>query len=170
MVISWRGIVSGWRTPYELQSTLWRVGPCLGWTCLEFYIGIIITRRLLKSLSRMVAYTRPLSTLAARPSKYGLCRGPKGHLNTRISHAGGAAQYEGIPETMVCRILMFVCRLLHTIYHLRHAIYHKPFCRILMFRWSAGSYSVLPALRPWRLWTSTSNRAEEDALKDRLEM
>ena len=34
--------------------------------------------------------------------------GPKGHINIRISHSGSKAQYEGIPEIMVCRILVFM--------------------------------------------------------------
>ena len=36
------------------------------------------------------------------------CRGPKDHINIRISHSGSKARERGIPEIMV-RILMFLC-------------------------------------------------------------
>ena len=36
-----------------------------------------------------------------------ILRGSKGHMNVRISHSGSKAQRKGIPEVMVCRILMF---------------------------------------------------------------
>ena len=36
----------------------------------------------------------------------GLDSGPKDHINIRISHSSSKAQLRGIPETMVCRILM----------------------------------------------------------------
>ena len=35
-------------------------------------------------------------------------RGPKDHINIRISRSGSQAQYKGIPEIMVGRILMFM--------------------------------------------------------------
>ena len=35
-------------------------------------------------------------------------RGPKDHINVRILHSGSKAQYKGIPEIMVSRILMFM--------------------------------------------------------------
>ena len=34
--------------------------------------------------------------------------GPEDHINTRISHSGSRAQSKGMPEIMVCRILMFM--------------------------------------------------------------
>ena len=35
-------------------------------------------------------------------------RGPKDHINTRISHFGPGATMSGIPEIMLCRSLMFM--------------------------------------------------------------
>ena len=44
----------------------------------------------------------------AKSSATALTWGPKDHINTRILHSGPNAQYKGIPEPMVCRILMFL--------------------------------------------------------------
>ena len=49
--------------------------------------------------------------------------GPKDHTNIRILHPGAKAQNRGIPEIIVCRILMF--------------------------RWSLGPLSRLLQLRAW---------------------
>ena len=40
-----------------------------------------------------------------------IIRGPKGHIDIRISHSGSKAQYKGISEIMVARILC-LCGLL----------------------------------------------------------
>ena len=43
-------------------------------------------------------------------------RGPKDHRTARILHSGSKAQTKGIPETMVCSILVLIYHILYTTY------------------------------------------------------
>ena len=94
---------------------------------------------------------QPKAPIYGKLSYISLHRGPKDPLHIRISYSGSKARYKGIPEIMLCRILMSSYILpYHTI--LRHTIiystitYHTTYhIRILMFMCAIGTlyYSIV---------------------------
>ena len=68
------------------------------------------------------------NSLDSQPNRHhaGVDGGRNDRINIRIRHFGSRAQTKGLPETMVCRILMYNIPSTHAIYHkiLLHTIYY----------------------------------------------
>ena len=124
------------------------------------------------------SYTPLSASILSRPTPQGwsCCRGPKDHINIRISDSGSKAEIiRGIPEIMVSRILMFIfyytilyCTILYNRLHCNipyYTIYHT---RILMFMWSVvfwGPMLAVPRALCWRAQASTRRPKKPESWK-----